>query len=100
MTQDDHRLLAGLADRVVKRRMAAPALLFLNSIGPLNSIGSQAMVFLRPFLTPLLNQADYDRLTRILDRRDGVGALVEAIEAAEAAQADRSPSKGQGLARE
>jgi len=84
LTAEDHELLAKLADFVVRRRMAAPALLFLNSVRPLNAIGSQAMVFLRPFLTPLLKPADYDRVTKILERREGIAALVDAIEAAEA----------------
>ena len=86
MTADDAKLLARLAERIVSRRMAMPAALFLRSIGPLNSIGSQALVFLRPFLTPLFNPADYDRVTKILDRREGIDALVEAIEAAEASR--------------
>jgi len=64
--------------------MAAPATLFLDSLRPLNYIGSQALIFLRPFLTPLFNVAQYDRLTEILERREGLAALVEAIEAAEA----------------
>jgi hypothetical protein len=83
LTDEDHQVLAKLADLVVDRRMATPALLFLNSIRPLNAIGSQAMVFLRPFLTPLFKPADYDRVTKILERREGIAALVEAIEAAE-----------------
>ena len=59
------------------------AVLFLGSVRPLNSIGSQALVFLRPFLSGPFNGADYDRMTAILDRREGIGALVEAIEAAD-----------------
>ena len=84
LTAEDHKLLAKLAGFIVGRRMTTPALLFLGSIGPLNAIGSQAMVFLRPFLTPLFNPADYDRVTAILDRREGISVLVEAIETAEA----------------
>ncbi len=72
---------------VVVRRMATPAILFLGSIRPLNSIASQAMVFLRPFLSNLLfKQADYDRMVEILDRREGIEALMEQIEAAQEAK--------------
>lgn len=85
LSQEDRGLLARLAGAVVARQMAVPAVLFLSSIRPLNSIGSQAMVFLRPFLATLFNEADYDRMTAILDRREGIGALIETIEAAEAA---------------
>ena len=76
--------IASLADKIVRRRMTMPAILFLQSVGPLNMVGSQAMVFLRPFLTPLFNQADYDRIAAIVERREGLAALVEAIEAAQA----------------
>ncbi len=84
LTDEDRKLLARLAEKVVARRMAMPAILFLGSVRPLNSISSQAMVFLRPFLAGLLNPADYDRMTEIMDRREGIEALVEAIEARQA----------------
>lgn len=80
LTEADRKLLARLAMAIVLRRMGGPAILFLEALRPLNYIGSQAMVFLRPFLTPLLNPADYKRLAAILERREGLSALVEAIE--------------------
>ena len=90
LTGEDRKLLARLAEKVVARRMALPALLFLGSIRPLNSISSQAMVFLRPFLSGLLNPANYDRMTEIMDRREGIGALMDAIEAKQALAEDRT----------
>ena len=81
LTGEDRQLLARIARKVVARQMVAPAILFLGSVRPLNSIGSQAMVFLRPLLSGLLNPADYDRMTEIMDRREGIGALMDAIEA-------------------
>ena len=81
LTEEDRKLLARLALAVVAREMTVPAVLFLSSVRPLNSLGSQAMVFLRPFLASLFKQADYDRVTEILDRREGIGALIDAIEA-------------------
>jgi hypothetical protein len=90
LTDADHKLLARLAQKIVARQMAVPALLFLGSVRPLNSIGSQAMVFLRPFLSGLLNPANYDRMTEIMDRREGIGALMDAIEAEQALAEDRT----------
>ena len=80
LSEADFELLDKLAKGIVARRMATPALLFLRSVRPLNFVGSQALVFLRPFLTSLFRQADYDRITTILERRESLGALVEAIE--------------------
>lgn len=95
LTEDDHRLLNKLAGGIVRRRMATPALLFLRSARPLSGIGSQAMVFLRPFLTALFRPADYDRITAIMDRREGLGALAEAIEAAQASSGRAEPPSPQ-----
>lgn len=91
LTDRDLQLLAQLAGAIVSRGMAVPAVLFLSSVRPLNSIGSQALVFLRPFLSGLFHEADYDRVTAILDRREGIGALVEAIEAADTIE--KGPTK-------
>jgi hypothetical protein len=81
LTDQDRQLLGKIAGAIVKRGMAMPAVLFLAGNRPLNGIGSQAMVFLRPFVTMLIKQADYDRLTEIVDRREGIGALIDEIEA-------------------
>lgn len=89
LTDEDRRLLGRLSEAVVSREMGTPAILFLSSIRPLNAIGSQAMVFLRPFLVSIFKPADYDRMTEILDRREGIGALIDEIEAAEASKKDR-----------
>ena len=90
LTDEDRRLLGRLAEKIVARQMATPAVLFLSSIRPLNAIGSQAMVFLRPFVSGLLNQADYDRMTEIVDRREGIAALIDAIEARQVLVEDRT----------
>ncbi len=82
LSDEDRALLKRLALAIVARRMGMPATLFLNSVKPLNYVGSQAMAFLRPFLTPLFNRADYQRLTEIFERRTGISALTDAIERA------------------
>jgi len=80
LDEADRELLRQLALAIVRRRMVGPAVLFLESLRPLSYVGSQAMLFLRPFLTPLLNTERYDRLAEILERREGVEELVKAIE--------------------
>lgn len=82
LNREDHALLSKLAGAIVRRGMAAPAILFLGSLRPLGYMGSQAMVFLRPFATLLFKPSDYERLTAILERREGIDALLNAIEAA------------------
>lgn len=89
LTEEDQQLMDRLAEKIVSRQMGTPAVLFLSSVRPLNSIGSQAMVFLRPFVTGLLNPAEYDRMTVIVDRRKGIAALIDAIEARQALAENR-----------
>ncbi len=80
---EDVALLARLADRIVARRMAEPAILFLETLRPLNYMGSQALVFLEPFVRP--QSPDYRRLAEILESRAAIGELVAAIERRSAA---------------
>ena len=82
LTDADRELLRRLALGIVVRRMGMPAVLFLQSVRPLSYVGSQALTFLRPFLADFVKRADYERLTTILERREGVGALLSAVEAA------------------
>jgi hypothetical protein len=50
-TIEDLALLERVADAVVKRGMTAPATVFLESLGPMNFLGSQALYFLNGRLT-------------------------------------------------
>ena len=79
---EDDALLDRLAAEVAKRRMQAPAVLFLHSVQPLNFLGSQAMVFLQPVAGMVLSPADWERAARLLERREALSRLAEKIEAA------------------
>ena len=81
-TPGDEALLARLASEVARRRMQAPAILFLEGLRPLNFLGSQAMVFFRPLAGMALDPAEWDRAARLLERREALGRLAEKIEAA------------------
>ncbi len=92
---EDLELLDRLAEKIVNRRMATPAVLFLQSVQPLNAIGSQAMVFLRPFVTGLFFKPEqYDRIAAIMERREGINALISAIEAAQLAKESTARDAG------
>ena len=79
LTPEDQQLIAKVAAMIVKRRLAAPAIMALEMGRPLNFIASQFLVFLHPFATALLKPAEYERFTRILEHREGVDVLIEAI---------------------
>lgn len=78
--EDENRVLEKLASKVVERRMAIPAIMFLESVKPLNFIGSQAMVFFEPIVQTVFNFKDYDTLRRSLERRETIEILLLKIE--------------------
>ncbi len=82
MTSDeaDEALLDAVAGRIVRMGMAVPAVFFLESAKPLNFIGSQALVFLEPFVKSVLNIASYDRFTALMEDRSSIERLLIRIE--------------------
>ena len=83
MTKEDFALLEKLSSFVVKRKLSVPAVMFLETLRPLNVVGSSMMSFFKPMLGHFFNSAEYGRLERILERRCSVGCLIDAIETQE-----------------
>ncbi|HSA62197.1 MAG TPA: hypothetical protein VLE03_08150 [Nitrospiraceae bacterium] len=79
-TLEDLGLLERIADAVVKRGMAAPATVFLESLGPMNFLGSQALHFLTPILEFAFNVKELEQVARLLERRDTIARLIALIE--------------------
>ena len=85
LSPEDEALLDKMATVVVQRRMARPTVLFLESLGPMNFLGSQAMHFLTPILNLVCETRELEQAARLLERRDAIPRLVELIEAKEEA---------------
>jgi len=79
-TAEDIELLERVADAVVRQGMAAPTIMFLESMGPMNFLGSQALHFLTPILDVIFPQRDLERIACLLERRDTLARLVALIE--------------------
>jgi hypothetical protein len=79
---EDEALLRKIAGLIVKRGMAEPALLFLESVGPLNFLGSQVVHGLKPFLDLVCDPRELERLATMLERRDSVDKLITLIQEA------------------
>ncbi len=84
-TTDDLALLERIAEAIVARRMAAPATLFLESMGPMNFLGSQALHFLAPIVECIFNSSELAQVARLLEQRDSLQRLTALIEAKAAA---------------
>jgi hypothetical protein len=96
LNSDDLALLQRLADGIVRRRLAAPAVMFLESVRPLNFIGSQAMVFFNPIINCVIETKNFERMSAILERRSSVTLLIDMIEKGEGARQDLRKSEKSG----
>jgi hypothetical protein len=83
---EDLALLERVADAVVKRGMAAPATVFLESLGPMNFLGSQALYFLTPIVEWAFQAKEVEQVARLLERRDTISRLIAIIETKSAPQ--------------
>ena len=93
-TTEDLALLERVADAVVKRGMAAPATVFLESLGPMNFLGSQALYFLTPIVEWAFQAKEVEQVARLLERRDTISRLIALIETKSAPQAPPQAPQG------
>lgn len=89
LSSEDQALLERLAATIIDRRMATPALLFFESVGPMNFLGSQVLHFLTPLLNLACHATEFDRAARLLERRDAIPRLIALIEAKASVAATR-----------
>ncbi len=78
--EGEAEFLENLANSVKKRRLSAPALLFLETFKPLNYIGSQAMIFFRPFMTIIFPALKFDIMSKSLEKRESINKLISMLE--------------------
>jgi hypothetical protein len=91
-TVEDLALLERVADAVVKRGMTAPATIFLESLGPMNFLGSQALYFLTPIVEWAFHAKEVEQVARLLERRDTISRLLTLIETKSSPQAPQGAS--------
>lgn len=80
LSVEDAELMERVADVIVKRGMAAPATVFLESMGPMNFLGSQALHFFTPIIECGFNVKEVEQVARLLERRDAIPRLIATIE--------------------
>ena len=91
-TAEDLALLERVADAVVKRGMTAPATVFLESFGPMNFLGSQALHFLTPIVEWAFDAKEVEQVARLLERRDTIFRLITIIDSKAAPKAPQGAS--------
>jgi len=80
LSEKEIAVILKLVAVIQKRKLTLPATMFLECAQPLNYIGSQMMVFFRPFLTFFFTPAEYDIFQGILEKREGIKMIIEELE--------------------
>ena len=80
LTPKQEEILNKIAFKVVQWRMTVPAILFLESVKPLNFVGSQMLVFFEPFVQTFFTVRDYNEFVRMMEERENVERLLQRIE--------------------
>ena len=94
--EKDKELIDLVCREVVKRGMATPATLFLESTRPLNYIGSQTMVFFEPVMRTVLRHPEaWTRFSEILEHRGAIEYLCRTIESLENKRREDAPDDSQ-----
>ncbi len=81
--EEELAIIEKVGRKVVERGMSVPAIVFLESVKPLNFIGSQALVFFEPIVQTIFNIRDYDTFRSALEKRPSIELLIQKIEAFE-----------------
>lgn len=89
LPDEEQVVLEKVAKKVVEKSMTVPAIVFLESVKPLNFVGSQAMVFFEPIVQSLFNLKDYDTFRSALEKRQTLEILIQKIEAMDAVSQER-----------
>lgn len=80
ITDEERALVRRVAAAIVDRRMAMPAILFLEGMRPMNFIGSQALHFFNPVLGTIFSFREMERLAILLEKRQSIPELIGQIE--------------------
>lgn len=89
LTPEQEVILDKIAKKVVQWRMTTPAILFLESVKPMNYVGSQMLVFFEPFVQAVFNVKEYNEFIKIMEERENVERLLVKIEKFDAEMAEK-----------
>jgi hypothetical protein len=79
---DDRRdaLIEDLAQKVRRRGLATPAILFLEIHKPLTYLASQSLILGSGFLAPLFGPQNVQQYAKLFESRENVERLIQRIE--------------------
>ena len=92
-SDDENALLDETAERVVRMGMAVPALVFLETVVPMNMVTSSMLHVASPLWRVIVPASRIDQAARLLARR---GAIPELIRRIDRAEHSRRSKRGRG----
>lgn len=90
-TEAQRRVVERVCVEIVRRRLVTPALVFLEASRPLNYLGAQAMHFLQPIATVVLDGESYHCFAEFLEQRGSVDHLCDRLQGLEAEADAKKP---------
>jgi hypothetical protein len=80
LSEEERDWLGRIADRVVRRELAVPAVFVLQSAKPLSFVGSQTVAFFKPIITLIFAPELCDKVIDLLGRRGTAEELIRMVE--------------------
>lgn len=80
ITPEQEQMLDKIAQTIVRRGMSVPAVFFMETLKPLNFIGSQALVFFGPIIESLFPKNGVYDFAELMENRENVDRLMLKIE--------------------
>ena len=80
MKSDDKNTLIELANKIVKKGMAVPAIFLLESTKYISFIAGQTLIFFGPILTIFVSDKKYYNFTQLLEKKENIEFLISKIE--------------------
>ena len=88
-TEEELRVVDQLARIVVQRGLTLPALMFLESMRPMNYVAGQAMAYFEPIVRGVMDWKGYTVFQGLLQRRGSIPLILDRIEHFEALGRDK-----------
>ena len=73
-------LIDKVATFFAQRRMGAPAILFFESVRPMNFIGSQLMYMITPFVNVIFQGKEFEEFAAVMNERENMELLIKRID--------------------
>ena len=83
LSPQDRALLEQTAERIVRARMAVPAMMMLEMVQPMNFVSASMLRVVSPTWRALVGESRIEQLAQILERRESLPEFLEIIDRCE-----------------